>query len=403
MNFIKRYLEKLVVLAALLVFILAMVFVLIVGGETREVTDTKLRIPKFKADYVPQDENADKFVPANELQRTRVEWSAAAPREEALNLNHYSDLVIFPGVARCPHEFCGRLIPVYYFSGHECPECHGKLPAPERASRRLRQITEDDADGDGILDELEKKYGLNPQNKEDALYDLDGDGFSNVYEVENNTDPRSPYSRPPLWYRLQFDGVIKVKIPVEFRALITNNSDDKSMWDIQINDEQLRPNGRPRGTRVVTLGSTIKIGKSQYKIADVERKIEGNEDKSTMKLVEETDRENPETLVLEVAKPTFSADQSAVFKDVSDPDFELVVRPGEVFVLGNREIGAEEYTLKSFDTEKGVAILHNPRATDKGDPAVDKNGRAMIVTKHSEIPEDSRIQRPAATETAGQK
>ncbi len=408
MNFIKRYLEKLVVLCALLVFILAMVFVLVVSSETREVTDTKLRIPKFRADYVPQDPSDNKFIPANELQRTRTDWAAATARNGAVNLNHYSDLLIFPGVARCPHPQCGRLIPVYYFSGKKCPECGGDLPAPERAARRLRQITEDDTDGDGITDELEKKFGLDVQNPGDALYDLDGDGFSNIYEVENNTNPTAPMSRPPLWYRLRFDAVRKVKIPVEFRSLITNDSDDKTMWDIQINDEQKRPDGRPYGTRLTTLGGTIKIGGTRYKIADVDRKISGDVDSSTMKLVEITDRENPETIILEVGKPTYNADQSAVLNDVSDPEFEVVVRKGEVFAIGNREIGVEEYRLKDFDMEKGEAVLLNPRATSKENPALDKNGRAMIVTRHSEIPEDSRVQaRPgsdaAKGESAGQK
>lgn len=47
-----------------------------------------------------------------------------------------------------------------------------------------------DADGDGLPDAWEKKHNLNPSHPSDASQDSDGDGYSNVEEFLNGTDPK---------------------------------------------------------------------------------------------------------------------------------------------------------------------------------------------------------------------
>jgi hypothetical protein len=46
-----------------------------------------------------------------------------------------------------------------------------------------------DSDGDGMPDEWEKKYGLNPNDPSDANKDLNGDGYSNIEKYINGIDP----------------------------------------------------------------------------------------------------------------------------------------------------------------------------------------------------------------------
>jgi pectate lyase len=46
-----------------------------------------------------------------------------------------------------------------------------------------------DSDDDGMPDEWEKKQGLNPNDPTDASKDRDGDGYTNLEEHLNGTDP----------------------------------------------------------------------------------------------------------------------------------------------------------------------------------------------------------------------
>jgi pectate lyase len=46
-----------------------------------------------------------------------------------------------------------------------------------------------DTDGDGMPDEWEIRYGLNPNDPRDGNRDANGDGYTNIEEYLNNTDP----------------------------------------------------------------------------------------------------------------------------------------------------------------------------------------------------------------------
>jgi hypothetical protein len=48
-----------------------------------------------------------------------------------------------------------------------------------------------DTDGDGLPDDWEIKYGLDPKNPADATTDLNGDGYTNIEEFINGRDPRA--------------------------------------------------------------------------------------------------------------------------------------------------------------------------------------------------------------------
>ena len=55
-----------------------------------------------------------------------------------------------------------------------------------------------DSDHDGMPDEWEKKYGLDPNDPSDAAKDADGDGYTNLEEYLNGTDPTKfvDYAKP---------------------------------------------------------------------------------------------------------------------------------------------------------------------------------------------------------------
>ncbi|PYK32160.1 MAG: hypothetical protein DME57_00885, partial [Verrucomicrobia bacterium] len=53
-------------------------------------------------------------------------------------------------------------------------------------------VTNPDRDGDGIPNDWEIAYGLNPDDPADAAQDPDGDGYTNLQEYQAGTDPRNP-------------------------------------------------------------------------------------------------------------------------------------------------------------------------------------------------------------------
>lgn len=69
-----------------------------------------------------------------------------------------------------------------------CPVCGEKQPEKE--------VVAYDTDGDGMPDEWEKRYKLNPNDPADAGADADGDDFTNLEEFLAKTDPTDPGSHP---------------------------------------------------------------------------------------------------------------------------------------------------------------------------------------------------------------
>ena len=50
----------------------------------------------------------------------------------------------------------------------------------------------EDSDGDGMPNDWEKRYGLNPNEAADAASDLNGDGYTNIEDFINGIDPSKP-------------------------------------------------------------------------------------------------------------------------------------------------------------------------------------------------------------------
>ena len=75
-----------------------------------------------------------------------------------------------------------------------CPFCGEAQPEPEKVAL--------DTDGDGLPDDWEKKYGLDPLTA-DADADPDGDGFTNAEEYAAGTDPSDRNSHPDYFDSLK--------------------------------------------------------------------------------------------------------------------------------------------------------------------------------------------------------
>ncbi len=97
---------------------------------------------------------------------------ATLPRRDAVdkrvtNTVRTGEFITENGIVNDPKEVGGY--PDYSFTPDEVPA---------------------DADHDGMPDEWEKKYNLNPEQVSDGSADADGDGYTNVEEYLNGTNPR---------------------------------------------------------------------------------------------------------------------------------------------------------------------------------------------------------------------
>ena len=82
-----------------------------------------------------------------------------------------------------------------------------------------------DSDGDGMPDDWETQYGLNPTNATDAALDRDGDGFTNLQEFLAGTDPTSSASA----FRITSIGATGADVVVSFTSA-TNK-----LYDLEFN------------------------------------------------------------------------------------------------------------------------------------------------------------------------
>ncbi len=438
MEFLKRHYEKLILLALSIISIIAVLHIISIVGRTKEVKDSDLKIPTRDPDYVVHDAQSPEFIPEQVIRVNALSWpeSVSRSRDEE-GKNYFSDLVRVFRMARCPH--CLKVVPFYYFSDLKCPECGKELKTPlNTGKRRIRMITADDSDGDGISDNDEQKYGLNQHDPEDALFDADGNGFSNLYEIENGFNPRMPNNCPPLWYRLRFRGVDRVELPLRLTSIDTGGQSDSTRWDALIKLQRRNYRGQlVWRDSSYTIGDQLQMDGRFYQVVSmaVDRKtqkrrnpLDGSEierviDNSTVILREvlsseqEAAKAKPEELVMVVGQPVYSPDRRVILEDIGIPPDENGRRPvyglreGDRFtiagvpgVAGGRLVAPVSLRLAKFDEAAKTALLENVRARAGADASLDSLGNRMLVTESSEIPEDLWVTKslftPGTTETA---
>lgn len=104
----------------------------------------------------------------------------------------------------CAKAECHAPIPP---SAKVCPYCNEPQPEEQAPAVLL------DADGDGLPDDWERKYGLSPNDQNDADADFDGDGFTNAEEFAANTDPTDRNDHP------DYLDSVKIALPLRETAL----------------------------------------------------------------------------------------------------------------------------------------------------------------------------------------
>ena len=125
---------------------------------------------------------------------------------------------------------------------NKCPFCAEKQPDVDKFDR----------DRDGISDDGERKYGLNPLDPYDAAGDLDGDGWSNLVEFRAETNLTDPKEFPSPASQLRLIKAVQTQFPYWFAGIQEGKSGTKY---------QLNPRRRGGPTLFAKIGETVKGAK----------------------------------------------------------------------------------------------------------------------------------------------
>lgn len=106
-----------------------------------------------------------------------------------------------------------------------CEHCHRPMPVDAKVCPFCKEapvvkevpVVVADTDGDGMTDEWEKKFGLDPDDPSDAAKDKDSDEFTNLEEFLAKTDPTNRNDHPDYFDSLSIVlPLVETKLPFFF-------------------------------------------------------------------------------------------------------------------------------------------------------------------------------------------
>ncbi|MBN1863736.1 MAG: hypothetical protein JW808_02420 [Victivallales bacterium] len=395
MGFLSKHYEKIILAGFLLVFIVALVYLIAVFSQSMEITEKDLTLVMRQADYSMKfdelgeetaEEGKKQYAALKDLSTAKT-WMGSVNRDPDSPVS--TDFILPIKAARCPH--CEKIIPSMYFERKDnCPLCGGKL---EQLAERKPDDMLKDADGDGMPDVFEIKHGLNPSDPGDKMTDLDGDGFPNYIEYLAETSPSDPKSRPPLAERLSLRGIRRNRIPLQLANVMTNNSEKKEEWLVQV---QLQTRAKRWTTEFVKLGATLKLGSDIYKIADIDFKEEEQFDKrlnqprqvnvSTI-TIQNTLKEGEEPIVVEIKKPVFeNLIRIGLRDDHTERNFVAAI--GDSIQIGDADTGMDKYVILSADAADSADSADAADSVGSGSVTIGEDkpeGKKFVIREKSAL------------------
>ena len=246
---------------------------------------------------------------------------------------------------------CRRPIPV---DAEICPFCNVKQPEDKEVRAGY------DGDKDGIWDQWERKYNLDPFDPDDAKMDSDGDGFSNLEEFisDPKTDPTNRDDYPPVVVKLSLEKVVADPFKLRFKSVI------------KLPDDSLQFAINTRGdvrTYFVTMGQEVE----GFKVVKYEEKFEENilQGRKTPQAVDvsELTLQRGDRLIVLVKGKNIQYDEYIAHLFFSLDGSEHVAKIGDVLTLKEKK-----YEVISIDSKPDRILIHNMQ-----------DGKETIIEKFS--------------------
>ena len=378
MDILKKHYEKLILLLLLLIFIGLMFHVLSIVQQTSEIQDHHLQIPTRQPDYQTHDPNASTFDVPRIFKETSLSWVNPGSRSGSDN-GIYTDLAYVFKIVKCP--FCGKLIPRKYMDDMlVCPFCNN---AAENGDKFVKPPA--DIIVPAIPDEIRREYGLDSNDPDSDFYDIDGDGFSNVYEYMMHTDMGNVRNHPPLWHRLRVIEVGRIALPIKLVSVNTMDSDDPKQWELRID-----ANGM---SSFYMIGTELEVDGRFFMFESVDRQAGAGPDKKDLFAINLKEMNGDQKLKLAMGGVLRSFSDKAVLQDISNKR-QYTVMVGDSLSVGDRRTGSESYRVKEFDAKEGTVLLEIPSKSENS--TEDENGTKMLVTGSGRIPPALMVKVPPA-------
>lgn len=225
---IEEYYDRLIVI----------VVVLVLFASLLHLTVRKVDLDEKSRTFKEQVEKLRPKHPVMDPITSEVYDSLLAQVKEPFQIPAWSNALFAPEKRiRCFE--CMKPVPV---DAQKCPFCgNDKIGWRE-------PVVPPDADKDGMDDEWERRFGLNPKDPSDAESDPDQDGFSNLEEFVGQTNPNAPESHPEYIRKVRVVRAYQVPFNLKFRSHMQSSGSNQIF---QVNTVD---NGR---TYIVRMGEKV--------------------------------------------------------------------------------------------------------------------------------------------------
>lgn len=249
-----------------------------------------------------------------------------------------------------------------------CEHCHRPMPAEaklcpfckEAPSVKEAPAVVADADGDGMNDEWEKKYGLDPNDPADAALDKDGDEFTNLEEFTAKTDPTNKNDHPDYFGSLSVQlPLVETKLPFFFEKVMQLPSGYRFYFKDPLKKNDYGQRGRQYtplvgeaigDTGYVAVSYNQKSEKRKIKSVGSEKALEKTVDISTATIERTSDKRRFDLLVGSSKLISVDVQAKLFYNRGATKEFKVV--KGDTI-----EFGGSKYVVKSVESVgKGAKV-----------------------------------------------